>query len=75
MITNWHDKKVLIMGFSLSGKSAAKYLAGKGTFRFIFEIGDYQENIGCNNSLYYCSHGIDCHVCGTDFFIDHLSDY
>ena len=37
MITNWHDKKVLIMGFSLSGKSAAKYLAGKGADVYITE--------------------------------------
>lgn len=34
---NWHDKKVLIMGFSLSGKSAAKYLARHGASVFITE--------------------------------------
>lgn len=34
---NWHDKKVLIMGFSLSGKSAAKYLASHGAEVFITE--------------------------------------
>lgn len=34
---NWHDKKVLIMGFSVSGKSAAKYLARHGANVFITE--------------------------------------
>ena len=34
---NWHDKKVLIMGFSMSGKSAAKYLARHGADVFITE--------------------------------------
>ena len=34
---NWHDKKVLIMGFSMSGKSAAKYLAHHGADVFITE--------------------------------------
>src|SRR5574344_70258 len=37
MYTNWHDKKALIMGFSLSGKSAAKYLAGRGADVYITE--------------------------------------
>ena len=37
MITNWHDKKVLIMGFSISGKSAAKYLAHHGADVYITE--------------------------------------
>jgi len=37
MYTNWHDKKVLIMGFSVSGKSAAKYLAKKGADVYITE--------------------------------------
>lgn len=34
---NWHDKKVLIMGFSVSGKSAARYLARHGANVFITE--------------------------------------
>lgn len=34
---NWHDKKVLIMGFSVSGKSAARYLAQHGANVFITE--------------------------------------
>lgn len=34
---NWHDKKVLIMGFSVSGKSAAKYLAKHGADVYITE--------------------------------------
>jgi len=34
---NWHDKKVLIMGFSISGKSAAKYLAKHGASVYITE--------------------------------------
>lgn len=34
---NWHDKKVLIMGFSISGKAAAKYLASHGANVYITE--------------------------------------
>lgn len=34
---NWHDKKVLIMGFSVSGKSAARYLVRHGANVFITE--------------------------------------
>ncbi len=37
MSINWHDKKVLIMGFSMSGKSAAKYLAKHGANVYITE--------------------------------------
>lgn len=40
---NWHDKKVLIMGFSLSGKSAAKYLARHGADVFITETREEKE--------------------------------
>ena len=34
---NWHDKKVLIMGYSLSGRAAAKYLAKHGADVYITE--------------------------------------
>ncbi len=34
----WHDKKVLILGFSKSGISAAKYLNSKGADCYITEI-------------------------------------
>jgi len=34
---NWYDKKVLIMGFSVSGKAAAKYLAKHGADVYITE--------------------------------------
>ena len=40
---NWHDKKVLIMGFSMSGKSAAKYLARHGADVFITENREQKE--------------------------------
>ena len=40
---NWHDKKVLIMGFSMSGKSAAKYLAHHGADVFITENREQKE--------------------------------
>ena len=40
---NWHDKKVLIMGFSMSGKSAAKYLARHGAYVFITENREQKE--------------------------------
>lgn len=40
---NWHDKKVLIMGFSMSGKSAAKYLARHGAEVFITENREQKE--------------------------------
>lgn len=40
---NWHDKKVLIMGFSMSGKSAAKYLARHGANVFITENREQKE--------------------------------
>ncbi len=41
---NWHDKKVLIMGFSMSGKSAAKYLARHGADVFITENREQKED-------------------------------
>ena len=37
---DWINKKVLILGFSVSGKAAAKYLADKGCFVFITEKGE-----------------------------------
>ncbi len=40
---NWHDKKILIMGFSMSGKSAAKYLARHGADVFITENREQKE--------------------------------
>lgn len=40
MKTNWFDKKVLILGLSKSGISAAKYLNSKGADVFITEIKD-----------------------------------
>ena len=40
----WHDKKVLVMGFSLSGKSCAKYLAQKGADVYITEGRAKSEN-------------------------------
>ena len=40
MKTNWFDKKVLILGLSKSGISAAKYLNAKGADVFITEIKD-----------------------------------
>ena len=40
---NWQDKKVLIMGFSMSGKSAAKYLARHGADVFITENREQKE--------------------------------
>ena len=48
MKTNWFDKKVLILGLSKSGISAAKYLNDKGADVYITEINDvaqekYQE--------------------------------
>ena len=38
MKKNWYDKKVLILGFSRSGISAAKYLNSKGADCYISEI-------------------------------------
>jgi len=40
MKTNWFDKKVLILGLSKSGISAAKYLNGKGADVYITEINE-----------------------------------
>lgn len=37
---DWNDKKVLILGFSVSGKAAAEYLAGKNCSVFITEKRD-----------------------------------
>ncbi len=36
--TNWKDKKVLILGLSVSGKSASRYLAKKGANVYITEM-------------------------------------
>ncbi|MCD8377977.1 MAG: UDP-N-acetylmuramoyl-L-alanine--D-glutamate ligase [Candidatus Gastranaerophilales bacterium] len=35
MLSNWYDKKVLILGLSLSGEAAARYLAGRGADVYI----------------------------------------
>ena len=37
MLTNWFDRKVLVLGFSKSGISAAKYLNRHGADVFITE--------------------------------------
>ena len=43
MKIDWRDKKVLIIGFSLSGKSAAHYLAEKNCNIYITEMRDEEE--------------------------------
>jgi len=37
MLSNWYDKKVLILGLSVSGSAAARYLAGRGADVYITE--------------------------------------
>lgn len=37
MLSNWYDKKVLILGLSVSGTAAARYLAGRGADVYITE--------------------------------------
>lgn len=44
MSTNWFDKKVLILGLSKSGISAAKYLNTHGAEVFITELREKKEN-------------------------------
>ncbi|MBR1908874.1 UDP-N-acetylmuramoyl-L-alanine--D-glutamate ligase [bacterium] len=43
MKTNWFDKKVLILGLSKSGISAAKYLNNKGADVYITEINEVEQ--------------------------------
>lgn len=43
-MTNWFDKKVLILGLSKSGISAAKYLNKKGADVFITELREKKES-------------------------------
>ena len=38
MLSNWYDKKVLILGLSVSGTAAAKYLASRGADVYITEM-------------------------------------
>lgn len=44
MSTNWFDKKVLILGLSKSGVSAAKYLNAHGAEVFITELREKKDN-------------------------------
>lgn len=44
MKRNWYDKKVLVLGLSKSGISAAKYLASKGALCFISESSSTSKN-------------------------------